>query len=115
MITTNNRKIYDNLLLDRNPGMHKNIKSFKNKHLAFTNKNHVNPWYYEMDDFSYNFRITDIQSSLGNNQLKKIDFFADKRRKIAKIYDNEFSKNEYILTPKVNSNVLHGYHLYTIL
>jgi len=115
MITTNNKKIYEKLLLYRNHGMHKNINHFKNKSLAQTKKNQINPWYYEMEEFSYNFRITDIQSALGNSQLKKLDLFTKKRKQIAKIYDKGFSNNRFITTPKVNSNVSHAYHLYTIL
>ena len=68
-----------------------------------------------MEEFSYNFRITDIQSALGNSQLKKLDLFTKKRKQIAKIYDKGFSNNRFITTPKVNSNVSHAYHLYTIL
>lgn len=115
MITTNNKKIYDKLLLFRNHGMHKNVKQFKNKSLAFTRKNQTNPWYYEMEKFSYNFRITDIQSALGSSQLTKLDLFTKKREKIANIYKKEFSKNIYISTPKTNMYVKHAYHLYTLL
>ena len=70
---------------------------------------------YEMEKFSYNFRITDIQSALGNSQLTKLDLFTRKREKIANIYKKEFSKNIYISTPKTNMYVKHAYHLYTLL
>ena len=45
------------------------------------------PWYYEMIELGYNYRITDIQCALGNSQLKRLDSFNLKRRKIAKIYN----------------------------
>tara|TARA_B100001059_G_C17792279_1_gene560890 strand:- start:280 stop:1479 length:1200 start_codon:yes stop_codon:yes gene_type:complete len=115
MITTNNSSIYEKLLLYRNHGMHKNIKSFKNKNLAYTSTKKVNQWYYEMENFSYNFRLTDIQSALGNSQLKKLDSFTKRRKKIAEIYDNQLKNNPNIIIPKPNLNVSHAYHLYTIL
>ena len=73
--------------------MHKDKKNFLNKNMAFSNKNMQNPWYYEMKEFSYNFRLTDIQSALGISQLRKINEFTKKRQQIAKIYDSEFKKN----------------------
>ena len=33
------------------------------------------PWYYEMHELGYNYRITDFQSALGSSQLKKLNFF----------------------------------------
>ena len=43
-----------------------------------------------------------------NLQLKR-------KTKIAKRYDEGFKKNKNIITPKVNKNINHAYHLYTIL
>ena len=64
IITTNNKKIYEKLLLYRTHGIHKNYKKFKNLSLGFDNNKEVNRWYYEMSDLGYNYRITDIQLHL---------------------------------------------------
>ncbi len=71
-------------------------------------------WYYEMIDIGFNYRITDMQSALGINQLKKLDSFIKKRREIAKLYDNVFSNEEKFIIPEVNDNVEHAYHLYPL-
>jgi UDP-4-amino-4,6-dideoxy-N-acetyl-beta-L-altrosamine transaminase len=115
MITTNNKEIYDSLLKLRTHGIHKNVNFFINKEMAFDNNKNANVWYYEMTELGLNYRITDIQSALGESQLKKIDQFIDMRRKIAKIYNMGFAKNDLITTPAESSNVIHAYHLYTIL
>ena len=115
MITTNNKKIYEKLLLFRTHGIHKDTKKFKNKSLAFDKNENVNRWYYEMSDLGYNYRITDIQASLGNSQLKRLDKFTSKRNEIAKIYNKGFKNNEFITIPSIQKNVKHAYHLYTIL
>ena len=115
MITTNNKEIYDSLLKLRTHGIHKNVNFFINKEMAFDNNKNANVWYYEMTELGLNYRITDIQSALGESQLRKVDQFIDMRRKIAKIYNMGFAKNDLITTPAESSNVMHAYHLYTIL
>ena len=71
------------------------------------------PWYYEMHNLGFNFRITDIQCALGSNQLKKLDFIK-KRQQIAHIYDKAFSNLNSCLLPKIQDNIEHAYHLYPL-
>ena len=33
------------------------------------------PWFYEMNEIGYNYRITDFQCALGISQLKKLEKF----------------------------------------
>ncbi len=114
MITTNNKKIYEKLLVLRSHGIIKTQSKFKNKKNAF-DKKIVNRWYYEMITLGYNYRLTDIQSALGLSQLKKLDQFTIKRNKIAARYNKGFKNNVNIVTPKVKDDTYHAYHLYTIL
>ena len=73
------------------------------------------PWYYEMQELGYNYRITDFQCSLGLTQLKKLNKFLKKRREIAKIYNNEFIEDDRFVIPKTSKNINHSYHLYPLL
>jgi perosamine synthetase len=72
------------------------------------------PWYYEMHELGYNYRITDFQSALGSNQLKKLDKFGEERREIATQYDNSFVNTMNLKIPKAQSFVEHAYHLYPL-
>jgi len=72
------------------------------------------PWYYEMREIGYNYRITDFQCALGNNQLKKLDKFVEKRCEIARRYDIAFSQDRRFIIPKVLSDNDHAYHIYPL-
>jgi len=71
-------------------------------------------WYYEMHEIGFNYRITDFQCALGSSQLKKLDLFVQKRRKIAKIYDESFFNVDNLKIPKTHNYAEHAYHLYPL-
>ena len=61
----------------------------------------------------YNYRMTDIQGAIGCEQIKKLDFILEKRRKAAQYYDqliNGICKN--IITPYVPEGYYHTYQSY---
>ena len=115
MITTNDKNIYEKLILYRTHGIHKNYKKFKNLSLGFDENKEANRWYYEMSDLGYNYRLTDIQAALGNNQLKRIDKITKKRNMVANFYKKEFRKISGIKLPITAKYIHHAYHLFTIL
>ena len=45
---------------------------------AFTNGK-LNPWFYEMKELGYHYRITDIQCALAISQMKKLDKFIEEK------------------------------------
>ena len=112
-ITTNDEKIYQKLLRLRSHGMTREVSKFKNFELAFNNKE-LNSWYYEMQLLGYNYRLTDFQAALGISQLKKLKFFVEKRKEIAKFYNSCFENNE-IIKPLYTFTDNSSYHLYVIL
>jgi UDP-4-amino-4,6-dideoxy-N-acetyl-beta-L-altrosamine transaminase len=72
------------------------------------------PWYYEMHELGYNYRITDFQCALGSSQLKKLDTFIQKRRKVAKNYNNSFVEIKNLIIPEAHNDVEHSFHLYPL-
>lgn len=101
-VLTNNQKIYNKIKILRNHGMEKNIINSKGR------------WHYVMKNLGYNYRLSDINCALGYSQIKKIKYFINKRREIAKIY-NENLISDYIKLPIEKKNFYHSYHLYPIL
>jgi len=103
-ILTNKKELYEKLLILRNHGIVK--KNFVN--------NSDGEWYHEMQFLGYNYRMTDIQAALGLSQLKKIDRFIQKRRKIADFYNKAFEDSSYFDIPTEEDYAYSAYHLYCI-
>lgn len=101
MITTNSKEMYERLIMLRSHGITKNQMS-KND----------GPWYYEMKELGYNYRLTDIQSSIGITQLEKNKYGVERRNKIAKKYKKAFQdKIKFQVLPE---NFYNAHHLFVI-
>jgi len=57
---------------------------------------------------SYNYSLTDFQAAMGRSQLKRLDSFINRRREIAKIYDNTFKEIGWI-PPKAENSIYFRY------
>ena len=64
------------------------------------------PWYYEMQDLGYNFRITDLQCALGRSQLSKLPAFIRRRQEIVVRYNEAFSNLDWMLVPTLTTRSL---------
>ena len=76
---------------------------------------HDGPWYYQMTELGFNYRITDVQCALGISQLAKLDRFLRERRMIAALYDKAFTGDQRFAIPAVRQHSLHAYHLYPLV
>ncbi len=99
-VTTNSKELYERIKLLRNHGM---VKSANMK-----------PWEYEMVTLGFNYRITDIQSALGLSQLKRLDKFLERRRYLAKRYEELLSSFDWI-EPLYRYTPNSAYHLFVVL
>lgn len=81
----------------------------------------VGPWYYEMHELGYNYRITDVQCALGRSQLSRLSEFVATRRKIVARYNEALAGLPWLTTPKLacwleaGSEEFISWHLYTVL
>jgi UDP-4-amino-4,6-dideoxy-N-acetyl-beta-L-altrosamine transaminase len=90
MITTNDYSVYRRLLRLRSHGITKLDDPFVLKSQALSG-DISNPWYYEMQELGFHFRITDIQCALGLSQFAKLEKFVSRREQLARHYDNAFA------------------------
>ncbi|MEG6584990.1 UDP-4-amino-4,6-dideoxy-N-acetyl-beta-L-altrosamine transaminase [Dendrosporobacter sp. 1207_IL3150] len=105
MVLTNNKDLYDKLVLLRSHGITRNTE-------LMTEKSH-GLWYYQQIELGYNYRITDIQAALGHSQLSRIDSFIARRREIADRY-NALLKDLPVITPWQDGYADSAWHLYVI-
>lgn len=103
IITTDNEAYYQKLLLFRSHGMTKNPQDLIRND---------GPWYYEMQELGYNYRMTDIQAALGVSQMERLDSFVARRREIASIYNEQLANIQGIVLPKQNHKADSSWHLY---
>lgn len=77
----------------------------------------VGGWYYEQATLGYNYRLPDINCALGLSQLKKLSGFIERRRRLARQYDEAFAEDslaEFFTPVPQPSDRNSSYHLYII-
>ena len=76
--------------------------------------NHGQSQKYIHDRIGINSRLDSIQAAILSVKLKELDDFNRRRQSVAKIYDDEFSSVDEIITPHGEEYTEHVYHQYTI-
>tara|TARA_B100000575_G_scaffold285983_1_gene282050 strand:+ start:4463 stop:5647 length:1185 start_codon:yes stop_codon:yes gene_type:complete len=106
MITLNNQQYLNKIRSLRDHGMNygNDIKSNKPSLMN------------DHENAGYNFRMTDIQASLGISQMNRANKILRERHDIAHIYDEAFNSNDEIGNPVVSEeNFVHGYQSYACI
>ena len=113
MITTNDAVTYRKLIRSRSHGINKLDDALQVEAEAFTD-GEQNPWYYEMQELGFHYRITDIQCALALSQFKKLDSFINRRYELVKNYDLAFSKMKSCRPAQTTGRDQSGHHLYIL-
>ena len=103
IITTNDKKYYEDLKVLRNHGILRDPRKLKIK----------SHWYYEQIKLGFNYRMNEIQAALGISQLKKLNLFNNFRNKAANFYLKHL-KDLPIDLPTIDKANSSSYHLFVI-
>ncbi len=124
MITTNDTALYERLIMLRSHGIfHQKLltdfavanpaERFESKNEAFED-GRINPWYFEMQQLGYNYRLTEIQCVLAQSQLKKLDKFVATRHRLALRYDEAFADVDLVKRVQLDGREQSAHHLYVL-
>ncbi|MFB9213686.1 UDP-4-amino-4,6-dideoxy-N-acetyl-beta-L-altrosamine transaminase [Vibrio sinaloensis] len=70
-------------------------------------------WYYQQIDLGFNYRMTELQASLGVTQMKRLREFTEARHRIAEKY-NELLVDLPVVVPYQLPDTYSGLHLYVV-
>jgi perosamine synthetase len=104
MVTTDNPVFAETLRRFRNHGISSDARQRQN----------AGQWHYEMVLLGFNYRLTDIASALGLQQMKKLEANLARRRQLAARYAAEFRQMPGVFVPQTRQDVSHAWHLYPI-
>ncbi len=104
------------MVVTDDPDLAARMRLFRNHGISTDHRQRAEKgtWFYEMTDLGYNYRISDIQCSLGLSQLRKLPVWICRRRGIAMRYDRAFEDVPTIEPLRVSPEVYHAYHLYVV-
>ena len=105
MILTNNKEIAEKVNLYRSHGVTRDTNKMFNKNEGL--------WYYEQLLLGFNFRMNEIQASLGISQMNSLDKFISKRNEVSQMYMKNL-KNLPLTFQKVRNEDLSAWHLFII-
>ncbi len=106
MITTNDDKLAELLSSLRNHGA-----SISEEERHNGSKPYILP---DFNLLGFNYRMTDLQASVGIVQLNKLTKFIEERNKWAEYYTKQFEEIDWIITPSYNENYKHGWQSYVL-
>lgn len=113
MITTNDEATYRKLIRLRSHGINKLDDPLQLPEQGQTNGVRA-PWYYEMQDLGYHYRITDMQCGLALSQLSKLEKFLARRLNLVNRYDQAFVGLPNCRPAQSVGRNSSGHHLYVL-
>jgi dTDP-4-amino-4,6-dideoxygalactose transaminase len=77
--------------------------------------NHGRSDTYEHEFVGYNYRMTNIQAAIGNDQLSRLPGWIERRRENAAQLTDQLEAVDGIRTPTIPADRTHAFHQYTIV
>ena len=106
MALTNNESLFNKMMMLRTHG----ITSIRKNFVISS----PSPWHYEQQLLGFNYRMNDIEATLGRSQLKRLDEFIEKRNYLAHRYNN-LLRDLPIKLPMIRNENYSAFHIYVVL
>lgn len=90
VVTTSNPELARRMRMFRNHGMIR--EGFRDNFQAKAADGSDNPWYYELAEPAFNYRISDIHAALATSQMSKLSRFVTQRAGLRAYYETLFAE-----------------------
>jgi UDP-4-amino-4,6-dideoxy-N-acetyl-beta-L-altrosamine transaminase len=115
-VTSNDPVLAQRMRALRSHGMTNDPAEFNNAEMGYDREGVANPWYYEMPEIGWNYRLSDIHAALALSQLGRLDQFVEQRRALAQRYDELLVPFGRAAMPiRRTRGCLPAWHLYPVL
>ena len=98
-VTTREPRLARKLALARAHGLVREPRAFESRAAAFDADGAPNPWYYELAELGFNYRLTDLQCALALSQLAKLKRFIAARRALVAYYGTKLASLGNVVRP----------------
>ena len=71
-------------------------------------------WHYDVVAHGFKYNLSDIQAAIGIHQLRKLEWFIERRAPTPRIYHRAFAGMEELELPPDNPRCRHAWHLYML-
>ena len=105
-VLTNDDELYKKLQLARTHGITRDANLMEHESDG--------PWYYEMVNLGYNYRLTDVQAGLLISQLDKLPKFKERRKEIVSKYNEAFASLDGVIVQQEHPKSDTCRHLYIL-
>ena len=108
VLLTQDQKLAEQARLLRSHGMVRDAGRMQNKKCSEA------PWYYEMHELGYNYRLSDLNCALAIHQIDRLKENIQRRAQIAEQYNTHLSGLRHITLPEIPDPkiAVHAWHLY---
>jgi UDP-4-amino-4,6-dideoxy-N-acetyl-beta-L-altrosamine transaminase len=114
--TTNDTELAESMARLRNHGMERDPAVFEISDQGFDEEGAANPWYYEMREIGFNYRVSDILCALGDSQLSRLAQLVARRKKLVARYDTMLAPLAPVIRPAGRiAECDPAWHLYVVL
>lgn len=104
-VTTNDSSLFERLKMLRSHGIFRDFD---------VSDGAPGPWYYEMRELGFNYRLTELQAALGVSQMLKLNRFVQRRRAIVDRYNAAFRNVSWLTVPYEPAGKNSAFHLYVL-
>lgn len=100
----------------RSHGLERNAAGFRHPERGLDRSGRPNPWYYELQDLGFNYRMPDILCALGASQLRRLTEMVDARANLVAAYDRLLEPLSPVVRPIPRPPTGRpAWHLYPVL